>query len=438
MDSLLHFFPLQSLSGWLLFITPELSTILIFLLLILLFISFCVSGAEVAFFSLSFKDINYLKTRSEAPFKRVISLLEQPKLLMASLLIANCVANIGIIIISSFLLDPLLPLPNAWLKLLAKLVLVSLIVLLPAEIVPKTYASQNNIRFAKDVSWLVEGIHLLFHRLAAILVKMSDTIETALGKRTKSVTREEMHAAIDLTTPQKEQDILKGILDFGDKTVKQVMISRLDVNGIGYHMSFAELKSKIEDLHYSRLPVYNGSLDEIKGMLHTKDLLPFLNESGDFDWHPLMRPAYFVHEQKFIKELMKEFQQKRIHFAVVVDEFGGTSGIITHEDILEEVIGEISDEFDEEESDNNKLDDTNYLFLGKTMLTDVCKTMNLSADTFDKVKGESDSLAGLILEVAGEIPAVNQVISVGDFDFTVLELFKNRIQKVKVTIKPQG
>jgi CBS domain containing-hemolysin-like protein len=194
----------------------------------------------------------------------------------------------------------------------------------------------------------------------------------------------------------------------------------------------------VEELHYSRLPVYVSSLDEIKGMIHTKDLLPVLDKPADYPWQQHIRPAFFVHEQKMIEDLMQEFQQNRVHFAIVVDEFGGTSGIITMEDILEEIIGDIKDEFDDEESSNGKIDDLNYLFEGKTMLNDVCKIMGLSPDTFDHVKGESDSLAGLVLEVAGEIPVTNSVITVGDFDFTVLEVSRNRIQKIKVSIRPSA
>ncbi len=206
--------------------------------------------------------------------------------------------------------------------------------------------------------------------------------------------------------------------------------------GVEHGISFKRLKDEVEELHYSRLPVYKGSLDDIQGIIHSKDLIPHLNEPDNFDWQSLLRPPYFVHEQKFIEDLLTEFQTKRIHFAVVVDEFGGTSGIITLEDILEEIIGEIKDEFDEEESGNKKIDDTTYIFEGRMMIYDACSIMNLPADTFDQVKGESDSLAGLILELAGEIPKAGDMVPVGDFEFTILEVDRNRIKKVKVTIKP--
>jgi CBS domain containing-hemolysin-like protein len=215
------------------------------------------------------------------------------------------------------------------------------------------------------------------------------------------------------------------------------MKTRLDVSGIEYNVSFDTLIKRIEELHYSRVPVYKEDLDTMVGLVHTKDLLGYIDEPADFDWHTLIRPPYFVHEQKLIEDLLQEFQAKHIHFAIVVDEFGGTSGIVTLEDILEEIIGDIHDEFDDDALPYKKLDENNFVFEGKMMINDVCKVMELPLDTFNSVKGESDSLAGLVLEIAGEIPQVNEVIPCGDFEFTILERLKNRLQKIKVTIKPQ-
>ena len=252
---------------------------------------------------------------------------------------------------------------------------------------------------------------------------------------------QELDEAIDIKTDDEasleEKNIMKGVVKFGNISVKQIMRSRLDVSGVEYKLSFEDLIKRVEELHYSRLPVYKGSLDEVAGIINTKDLIPYLNEGGNYDWHPLMRQPYFVPEPKLIEDLLKDFQQKHIHFAVVVDEFGGTSGIVTMEDILEEVIGEIKDEFDEEETGNRKLDNNNYIFEGKTMIHDMCKIMQLPMDTFDKVRGESESLAGLVLELAGKFPAVNSVTPCGDFDFIVLHADNNRIQQVKVTINPK-
>jgi CBS domain containing-hemolysin-like protein len=247
--------------------------------------------------------------------------------------------------------------------------------------------------------------------------------------------------AIDLLPENEatleEKQILKGIRKFGDTTVKQIMRTRLDVSGIDYSSSFEEVIKKVEELHYSRLPVYNGNLDEMKGMLHTKDLLPHVNASKveNYDWHSLMRPSFFVHEQKQIEDLLQEFRSRRIHFAVVVDEFGGTSGIVTLEDIMEEIIGDIQDEFDEEKSEYKKIDDFTYIFEGKTMISDVCKAMFLPGDIFEKVRGDSDSLAGLVLEIAGEFPQVEEAVVSGDFTFITLAINKNRIDSVKVVIR---
>ena len=421
------------------FISPENGTVVGFILVILLFISFCVSGAEVAYFSLTFKDINFLKAKQQPQYKRIVNLLEQPKALQASLLIANALSNLSIVIIGNHLLDQVLVINNPSLMFAAKAAIFILLILLVCEVLPKTMAAQNNLRFAKDVSLLVDGVYLLFGKAGSMLVKFSENIERKFGQKTPSSSLEEMVHAIDNTTDEEatpdEKNILKGIIKFGNITVKQVMRTRMDVMGVPFQMSFGELKNRLVELSYSRLPVFESSLDTIKGMIHTKDLLEYLDKPDDFDWHGVMRKPFFVHEQKLIEDLMTEFQQKRIHFAIVADEFGGTSGIVTMEDILEEVIGDIQDEFDEDEIGNKKLDDMNYLFEGKTMLNDVCKMMHLSPSIFDEVKGESDSLAGLILEIAGEIPDQHAVITYDDFDFTVEEVMKNRIEKVKVTIK---
>ena len=417
---------------------------LVFLLIGFIMLSFVVSGAEVAFFSLTFKDINLLKTKEQSYYKRIIDLLEDPKGLLASLLIANSFTNIAIIIVSNVLIDSILQFqkPMAlWVDFLIKVVAVTSLLVLFCEVLPKIYANHNNIRFLKNFGIITEGTYYLFHGMGNWLVKYSDVIERKLSKKSKSTySLEELDHAIDITTnnsaSEKEKNILKGIVKFGNITVKQVMRTRLDVSGIEYNTTLQELLRKTEELHYSRLPVFKEDLDEVVGILNTKDVLPYINNADDFDWHSLLRPPYFVHEQKFIEDLLKDFQLKRIHFAIVVDEFGGTSGIVTLEDIMEEIIGDIKDEFDEEDSGFKKIDEHNYIFDGSIMINDVCRLMELPADTFDNVKGESDSLAGLVLEIAGEIPQQNQVITSGDFEFIVLEIHKNRLQKIKITIKP--
>jgi gliding motility-associated protein GldE len=343
--------------------------------------------------------------------------------------------NISIIIISNLVIDEMFRFRFEWVEFIVKLVSVTFLLVLFGEIMPKVMATQNNIRFAKDVAPFIEIVFYMFKGTSTWMSKFSDVIEKKLAKKKPgSLSQEEMNDAIDLTD-SKEKNILKGIVKFGDTSVKQIMKARLDVHGIDYDTSLDDLIKKVEELHYSRIPVYNETLDQVAGVLYTKDLLPYLNREQDFDWHRLLRPPYFVHEQKLIDDLLQEFQSKRIHFAIVVDEFGGTSGIVTLEDVLEEIIGEIKDEFDEEEANFKKLDDNNYLFEGKTPITDVCRIMGLPVDTFDEVKGESDSLAGLVLELAGDFPALNREISCGDFDFTVTEIEKNRLNKIKATIK---
>ncbi len=398
-----------------------------------------ISGSEVAYFSLNYKDINLLKTKTSDSYKRIVNLLEDPKILLASMLIANNLINIAIIVISNLLLETYVHFSPQlfWLEFGFKVVLVTSLLLLICEVMPKVMATQNNIRFAKEVSFVLESVNYLFKPFSRILVKYSDKIERKLSNKSSgTVTNEEMSHAIDITyTAESGKNILKGILEFGSITVKQIMKTRLDVSGIDNTSTFTELTNKIEELHYSRLPVYKEDLDEIVGIIHTKDLLPYLEKGDDFNWLSLVRQPFFVHEQKLIEDLLQEFQTKRIHFAVVVDEFGGTSGIVTLEDVLEQIVGEIKDEFDEEEIAFKKIDDYNYIFEGKTMINDVCKLMRLPVDTFDAVKGESDSLAGLVLERAGEIPKTMQVIVCGDFEFTVLELVKHRVEKVKVSIK---
>ncbi len=422
--------------------TTQATVLLAMAVIVLLIISFFIAGAEVAFFSLTYKDINMLKTKQDTGWKRIANLLEHPQLLLASLIISNVLINIAVIILSNVLIDQVVMIltGSIWaqlLQLFIKVVVITFVIVLFGEVLPKVRATQNNLRFAYEASYLVEILYYLFSRIASRLIAMSDRIEKFLGgSASRAYSQQQLEEAIKSTIHQEdEQRILAGIYKFGHLTVKQIMRTRLDVSGIDHNISYDALQAKVEELHYSRLPVYKNNLDDITGIIHTKDLIPFLNEKDDFDWHTLIRPPYFVHEQKFIEDLLKEFQSKHIHFAVVVDEFGGTSGIVTMEDILEEIIGDIRDEFDEEESMNKKIDESTYTFEGKTMITDVCKMMDLPVDTFDEVKGESDSLAGLLLEIAGEIPKPDSLLTVGDFEFLIQEVERNRIRKVKVTIR---
>lgn len=436
---------IDNLSVFLLAVNPQGTTFLGVTLLVLLLLTFAISGSEVALFSLNKKDLNMLKTKQHASAKRIVTLLEEPKEVYASLLIAGTFVNISIIVLSNFLLSELISFDKigSLLEVLFKVIIIAFVLVFFGKILPKVWATQNNLRFAYDWSFVVEALHLLLRRISKWIVKLADGIGKRVGADKSDVlSMQELDEAIDIKSDEEaspeEKNIMKGVVKFGNISVKQIMRSRLYVNGISYNSTFSDLIKRVEELHYSRLPVYKGSLDEVVGILNTKDLIPYLNEGENFDWHPLMRQPFFVPEPKLIEDLLKEFQQKRIHFAVVVDEFGGTSGIVTMEDILEEVIGDIKDEFDDEESDNYKLDDNNYIFEGKIMIHDMCRIMKLPMNTFDNVKGESESLAGLLLELAGELPTVDWVIPCGDFEFAIMQADNNRIQLVKVTIKQKS
>ena len=421
-------------------ITPAATTILIFTALILVIISFLVAGSEVAFFSLGYKDIIMLKTKRRPSYRRIVTLLETPKTLLASMLITNSFVKIGIILISNLLMQNWIDTLQMHfvIEFIIKVVVVTSLLVLFCEVLPKVWATHHNIWFASSASLIIEIFNSIFFRVSTRLVKLSDKIENKFHSGLSGMDNTQLDYAIDLLpdheATKEEKQILKGIRKFGNTTVKQTMRTRLDVSGIDYNSSFKDVISKVEEMHYSRLPVFKNNLDEIVGILHTKDLLPFLNEQTDYDWHLLMRLVFYVHEQKLIEDLLQEFRNKRMHFAVVVDEFGGTSGIVTLEDIMEEIIGDIHDEFDDEISGNKKIDDFTYIFEGKTMINDVCKVLHLPIETFDKVRGDSDSLAGLILEIAGEFPQVNEEVTCDNFTFIPLEINKNRIESVKVKL----
>jgi len=417
----------------------------IVLISILLFLSFAIAGAEVAFFSLSYKDIQVLKTKKHKPFQRIVYLLEEPKKLLTSMLIANSFINICIILIANILIDHFfvfdaIPLPA--MEFIVKVIVVTLLLLFFGEILPKVMATQNNIRFAQDFGFIIQAVYVIFSKPSSWMVKYTNFIEKKLEQKTRgnSYSREELDQAIELTTSvnhtSNEKSILKGIVKFGNITVKQIMKTRLDVCGVEAATNFYGLLAHIKEHNYSRFPIFNEDLDSIVGMIHTKDIIPHLDAEAHFDWKSLIRPAYFVHEQKMVDDLLKEFQLKRIHFAIVVDEFGGTSGIITLEDILEEIVGDIKDEFDEEESMIKKMDEFHYIIEGKTTIIDFCTYMELPTHFFDAVKGESDTVAGLFLELAGAFPSLQEVVKYKQFSFTVLEIQKNRIHKVQLIITP--
>ncbi|RYY52941.1 MAG: gliding motility-associated protein GldE [Chitinophagaceae bacterium] len=427
----------------------------IILLMVLLVLTFAISGSEVAIFSLNSKDINVLKTRQQhTAARRILKFLEEPKEVYASLQIAGIFINISIIVLTNFLISTIMPydsiqvfgagsVGNYILEVLIRVGLIGLLLIFFGQLLPKVWATQNNIGFAYYWSIVVEGTHLFLRRISKWVVSLADGIDRKAGaNKSEAVNLQELDDAIDIKTDEEaspeEKSIMKGIVKFGTITVKQIMRSRLEVNGIEYNSTFTALRDKILELHHSRLPVYKGNMDEVAGIITTKDVVPFLDEEENFDWRPLVRQPYFVPESKLIADLLRDFQSKRVHFAIVVDEFGGTSGIVTMEDVMEEVIGEIRDEFDEEESRDKKIDDFNYVFEGKTMIHDMCKAMHLPMDIFDAVRGESESVGGLVLEIAGEFPETGDHITSGDFDFTILEAATNRVVLVQVTLKKKS
>ncbi len=400
-----------------------------------------IAGAETAFFSLSAKDIHFLKSKEKGSARQASQLLDQPKMLLATLLVANNFINIAIVITTNMFIGSIIPhnIGPIW-SFIIQVVGVTFLLVLFGEVLPKVYATQNNLRMALFASPYIKLLLEVFRPISAVLVSSTKFIEAKItSKPANNISSEDFAHAIELTVghsaTREEVNIFKGILKFGNITAKQIMRTRLDVTAIDFDMTFSEVRAHCLEAGYSRLPVYKETLDKVSGIIHTKDFLPHLDKDV-FDWHVLIRPAYFVHEGKLIEDLLKEFQSKRIHFAMVVDEFGGTSGIITLEDIMEEIIGDIKDEFDEEDLNYKKIDNNTYLFEGKMLINDVCRIIGEPAETFEKVRGESDSLGGLILEIRGRFPIVNESVSYKQFEFTVMALDKMRIQRVKLTINP--
>lgn len=423
--------------------------VLIFVLLIL---SAIISGSEVALFSLSANDINHLKTKEKPSYQTVLSLLEKPKRLLATILIGNNFINIAVIISANLFFKEVLNVEAMFpglneslvhtVDLFLQIVVVTIFLVLFGEVLPKVYATQNNLKLSLYTAPFILFIDKLFAPLSNFLVNSTHFIEDRFAsKQKKELSNEDLEHAIELTVghtaTKEEKNIFKGILKFGEITVKQIMRTRLDISGLEYNWDFEGVKKQVRETGFSRLPVYDESLDQIKGTLYTKDLLQFLNQ-GNSNWHSLIRPAYFVHESKLIEDLLHEFQQKRIHMAIVVDEFGGTSGLVTLEDIMEEIIGDIRDEFDEDELMLKKIDENNYVAEGKILINDFCKVLAIPTELFEDVRGESDSLAGLVLELAGKFPSTSDVFRFKQFEFRVLQLDKRRLQKIKITVVPES
>ena len=413
-------------------------------LLVLLVCSAFVSGSEVAFFSLTSKNIEECKQSEKKSDQRVLALVKNPRKLLATILILNNFVNVAIVTLSTVLMWRLLEgSPNSTAITIATPVLVTFAIVFFGEVIPKIYAIQNNLALARSGSLLMKAFQRVLSPLSYLLTSMSSIIERRVEKKGYDISIEELNKALELTateqeTTEEERDILKGIVNFGTLTVTQVMKSRIDIIAIDNEMKYYELLDIINKSGYSRIPVFDETVDKIEGILYIKDLLPFIDHDDDFKWQELIRPGFFVPESKKIDTLLKDFQEKRIHLAIVVDEYGGTSGLITLEDVIEEIIGEINDEFDDEDIAYNKHDDNTYVFEGKTLLNDFCKIIEVEPTIFEAVKGESETLGGLILELSNKLPSAGEKVEFESFIFTVVAVDKKRIKRVRVFYNSQN
>lgn len=423
--------------------------IAIAIILLFLFFSGLMSASEVAFFSLTNPEIDQCKDSDDPADNKVAKLHEKPRYLLSTILIINNTVNIGVVITSYFVTKQMLNfqdldlgflvIPGLSLEFTWNVIIVTFFLVLFGEATPKVYATQNKLGIARMMAGFFVNANRILFPLNYVLVGSTQVIEKKLKRHNAEIDIEEINKAIEITVEKKESKMdakmLKGIVHFGNITVKQVMHPRTDVSAIDIEMNFEELIQKVREVGYSRFPVYQDDLDHVVGVLNVKDLLQHVNNKADFDWRSLVRDAFFVTETKKIDDLLREIQVNRKHLAVVVDEFGGTSGIITLEDIVEEVVGDIKDEFDENTDSDlfRKLDDKNYLVEGKIALPDMCKLMELDADTFEEARGEAETLGGLLLELIGRIPKNGEEARFGKFKFLVISVVNNRIEKVKVT-----
>lgn len=409
------------------------------LLFVLLFFSALISGAEVALFSLTRADLEQEDVQSSKAIQIISKLLERPKKLLATILVANNFINIAIVILFAFLGNFMFQgISNPVVKFVLEVVVVTFLILLFGEILPKVYASRNNLKFASFMAYPLKVLDFVFSPISLPMRAITLGIHSKLGKQKSNLSVDQLSQALELTsdedTTQEEHKILKGIVSFGNTDTKQVMRPRLDIFALNMDQKYSEIIHEITTNGYSRIPVYKDNVDTIEGILYVKDLLPHV-ETKEFDWTTLLREPFFVPENKKLDDLMTEFQEKKVHLAVVVDEYGGTSGLVSLEDIIEEIVGDISDEFDDEDVHYSKLDDNNYVFEGKTALKDFYKILKLEEETvFEDNKGEAETLAGFILEISGSFPRQASKILFEDYVFTIEALDKKRIKRVKITI----
>lgn len=420
-------------------VNPISPSILISILLafFLILLSGFASASEIAFFSLSPADLEAMDPDKSPLDMLVQKLRDDSERTLATILITNNLVNVTIIMLCNYILINLLTFSAEWLQFLCVTILLTFLLLLFGEIIPKVYGNTNPLAFCRKAVKGVMFFRKLFWPIETILLKSGAFAEKVLQKENRQLSIDDLEQALELTDKsdiKDEQSMLQGIIRFGDETAKEVMTSRQDIIDLDIRCSYEDVLKCIVDNNYSRIPVYQDNKDNIRGVLYIKDLLPHLSKPANFRWQSLIRPSYFVPETKKIDDLLREFQENKVHIAIVVDEFGGTSGIVTLEDILEEIVGEINDEYDEEEHNYTKLDANSYIFEGKTLLNDFTKILNLPDDEFDGIEGDADSLAGLLLEIKGDFPAVHEILKYKRYTFEVLEIDERRISKVKVII----
>ena len=407
-------------------------------MIILLVASALISGSEVAYFSISPSDKDEIESSKIKSGSVILELLERPKKLLATILIANNFVNVAIVILSTYLAEGLIPEDiSIKIKLFIQIVIVTFLLLLLGEVIPKVYANSRPLKLASFMALPIFYMRSILSPLSSILVSSTNFIDKRIKKRGHNISVDELSQALELTSnetkTEEDHKILEGIVKFGNTDVKQVMTSRVDTISLDINKSYPEVIEIILDSGYSRIPVFEDSFDNIKGILYIKDLLPHLAKDN-FKWNTILRNPFFVPENKKIDDLLKEFQSKKIHLAVVVDEYGGSSGIISLEDILEEIVGEISDEFDDDDLVYSKLDDLNYVFEAKIGLNDMYRVLNIEGTEFEEAKGENETLAGLVLELFGKIPKKGEKIKFHDYLLSIEAADKRRIKRIKLSL----
>ncbi len=407
---------------------------------LLLLASAFASGSEIAFFSLSPTDLNELEPERNSKDKSIVQLREDSERTLATILITNNFVNVMIIMVCNYVFGNLVDFGNAVvLQFLCITILLTFLLLLFGEIMPKVYSRQAPLKFCRMAVPGILFCRKLFWPIETILIKSGIVAEKFIKKENHVLSVDDLEQALELTDKddiKDEQTMLKGIIRFGDETAKEVMTSRQDIVDVDIRSPFSEVIKSIVENNYSRIPVYQDNTDNIRGVLYIKDLLPHLGKSDSFRWQSLIRPPYFVPETKKIDDLLRDFQENKVHIAIVVDEFGGTSGLVTLEDILEEIVGEINDEYDDDEVTYTKQSYNTYVFEGKTLLSDFCRILNIEDGTFDEVEGDADTLAGLLLEIKGDFPSIHERITYRNFTFEIVAIEERRISRVKVVVDP--